>query len=372
MTRRAINVVTATLFVLATAGPLDAQQGRQILPTTEGSDTRVGTRGANFLQIGVGARAMSLAGAFGALADDASALYWNPAGIALRPRFTAMFSYNNMYGDFGLNHFYGAVTLPLGESAVGFSVTTFNSGDILRTTEDFPEGGDPQFGETFEWNAVSLGLTYARQITDRLVIGGTFKFAQTGMTDSHAEFFGGDAGLTFRTGLIGTTLAATVLNLGSSGSFSGTLLNNILTSAAEVFETDRTISTNLNTRSWDLPTVFGFSVLWDFVGSPDAIIAPNPKHNLQLVTDAVNAIDSAIQLRIGAEYSYQDLLYLRAGKFWPNESDTSEFRDFSYGLTGGFGVRVPLGDRRLSFGYAYQDRGLLDNIQIFTFEYSAR
>jgi len=36
---------------------------------------------ARYLRIGVGARALGMGGAFVAVADDASACYWNPAGL---------------------------------------------------------------------------------------------------------------------------------------------------------------------------------------------------------------------------------------------------------------------------------------------------
>ena len=44
--------------------------------------TNVGTSGAQFLKIGPGARVDSLGGAFGAIADDVTAIYWNPAGLS--------------------------------------------------------------------------------------------------------------------------------------------------------------------------------------------------------------------------------------------------------------------------------------------------
>ena len=44
--------------------------------------TNVGTAGAQFLKIGPGARVDSLGGAFGALANDVTSIYWNPAGIS--------------------------------------------------------------------------------------------------------------------------------------------------------------------------------------------------------------------------------------------------------------------------------------------------
>ena len=42
----------------------------------------VGTTAGQFLRVGLGARAVGLGGAFSALADDVTAIYWNPAGLA--------------------------------------------------------------------------------------------------------------------------------------------------------------------------------------------------------------------------------------------------------------------------------------------------
>ena len=43
--------------------------------------TNVGTAGAQFLKIGPGARVDSLGGAFSAIANDVTTIYWNPAGL---------------------------------------------------------------------------------------------------------------------------------------------------------------------------------------------------------------------------------------------------------------------------------------------------
>ncbi len=200
-------------------------------------------------------------------------------------------------------------------------------------------------------------------------MGATLKLVQTGIRDAGATFVGGDAGVQFRTGLLGTTLGASLLNLGSDGEFSGTLINRILDAEEEVYPTDRTLGVQLDTRGWDMPTVLTFGVMWELVGTADALFAPNPDHSLQLVTDAVDAIDTDIQARFGIEYGFRDLFFLRAGKYLANEAHT-DFRDFGYGLSGGFGVAIPLGDSRLAFDYAYTDRGLLDNIQVFSVEYT--
>ena len=49
--------------------------------------SKVGTTAAQFLKIGIGARALALGGAYSAIADDASALYWNPGGLSRIPTF---------------------------------------------------------------------------------------------------------------------------------------------------------------------------------------------------------------------------------------------------------------------------------------------
>jgi hypothetical protein len=308
---------------------------------------------------------MAMGNAVGAFAEGAEALYWNPAGIANDPRFTALVSYNDMYGDFGLRHMFGGVTIPAGEGAWGFQVTSFSSGDIVRTTEAYPEGGDPQFGDSYQWNDLAIGLSYARQITDRLNVGLTAKYARSGINDANANFIGGDAGIQFRTGLLGTTLGATMLNLGTAGEYKGPLINSVVTAGQELFPTQRTVPINLDVRAWDMPTSFTFSIMWDLVGSPEALLTPNADHDLLLMTDATDAIDTAIMGRIGLEYSFRQLFYVRGGKFWMNEANTG-FRDFGYGLTGGLGIAIPLGGTRLLFDYAYQGYGELNNMQVFS------
>ena len=44
--------------------------------------TKVGTTAAKFLSVGVSARANAMGGAFTSVVNDASALYWNPAGAS--------------------------------------------------------------------------------------------------------------------------------------------------------------------------------------------------------------------------------------------------------------------------------------------------
>src|SRR5690348_920349 len=80
--RRAFTLVVAALAMLPSEHLLAQGAGTVLLPDPSNPTTRVGTRGANFLEIGVGARGQAMAGAYASVAEGVTALYWNPAGIA--------------------------------------------------------------------------------------------------------------------------------------------------------------------------------------------------------------------------------------------------------------------------------------------------
>ena len=80
-----------------------------------------GDYSAAFLEIGVGARALAMGGAFCSLANDGTAFYWNPAGLAFmrRPQISGM--YGPQFGSLSnplANFHYLGYTQPLPGGAV--------------------------------------------------------------------------------------------------------------------------------------------------------------------------------------------------------------------------------------------------------------
>ena len=64
-----------------------------------------GTTAAKFLSIGVGSKAVSMGGAFTSIADDATAMYWNPAGLSYFNTRELYFNHSDWIADISFDYF---------------------------------------------------------------------------------------------------------------------------------------------------------------------------------------------------------------------------------------------------------------------------
>ena len=109
---------------------------------------------ANFLKLEIGARAAALGGAFVGLADDATAAYWNPAGVALSENFQITFQNTELYAD--MNQTFLAASYPLlADFSAGLYVNRLDIGDFEETTLAEPEGT----GANFSAQDLAIGLS---------------------------------------------------------------------------------------------------------------------------------------------------------------------------------------------------------------------
>ena len=138
-----------------------------------GSVSNVGTTAASFLDIGIGARSLSMGGAFVALADDPTALYWNPAGMVNIQTPTAHFFHSPWLADIRFNH--SAVVVPIDRSSsFGFFITSVSMDEMQVRTVKIHQGT----GEYFSVSNVALAGSYARRLTDRFSFGFNIKYIQ--------------------------------------------------------------------------------------------------------------------------------------------------------------------------------------------------
>lgn len=360
----------AAVLLAGTVAPLTAQNvPGALIPSQDQPPTRQGTRGANFLELGVGARATAMAGAATGFVAGPDSWYWNPAGGASMEQFGIAASLQNLYDDLDISHQYAALGLPALGGVVGLHVIALNSGDLVRTTEDSPLGDDPTLGSTFEWNSLSIGASYARRLTDRLNLGGTVKFVSEGISDARVGWMAIDLGTQFQTGIYGLTFGASLANVGPSSRMRGALVRREVNT--DDFSNQLT-DVEFQTRDTELPTMFRFSVGSELFGTANSLWGQGAGQHQVLGELAVSdAIDTDVQAAIGLEYGFRNMLFVRGGKrFYNDERDTGEDSSIMYGLSGGFGLRLPLGGRGLRFDYAYTSLGdQLQNIQVFSLEF---
>lgn len=361
------RIGSAAVLASLLCGVSAAAQGPTgFIPTPNNPPTRAATRGANFLHIDVGATVNGMSGAAASQVSGPLAWFLNPAGASTSDAFSAVAGRQSLYGDFGVSEDYAAASLPLLGGVVGVGLVAFNSGDIDRTSEAAPLGDAAQ-GRTFQYTGTAISLGYARRLTDRLSVGGQAKYITEGITDASVSWVGFDVGTQFRTGIYGTVIGGALQHVGGGAAVSGPLIEQTINS---VYVGNQTTRANLDTRQMDLPTSFRFALGDELYGSPEALLGRGSgEHRLRGEFDLSDGVDISTQYMFGAEYSFRNMLFLRAGKHFYND-DRAAGASFkgAYGLSGGFGFRVPFASRELRLDYSYTSLGDLQNTQVFSFE----
>lgn len=350
---------------------LGAQTGGEIMqPGKNENVSRVATRGAAFLSLGIGGRALAMAGAYTASATDLSAAYWNVAGLGEVTTASAFASHEKLYGNSGLTNTSVIAALPILGGAFGASFTSFSSGDITRTSEYYPDGGDPSQGQTVAWTASSVALHYARPFTDRLTAGITLKRADEGIQFARATYYGGDVGVRFRTGIAGSSLGFAVTNLGSNGRMSGPAIQRRLTLRSDpYFPTGKPLDVDLRTDRLQLPTSVRFAVQTEIFGGAESLLGARlgPQHSLMVTGDVSDAVDTRIMPALAAEYGFLNRFFVRGGGRLLNDDRLNQGSGISY--TAGAGVAIPVAGRRFLLDYAWRNFGELNDNQVLSFQF---
>jgi hypothetical protein len=160
---------------------------------------------AEFLKVGIGARALGMGGAFTAIADDAGAGWWNPAGLALLERPNVQLTHAEMFGSI-VKHDVISGALPIGRegarSSVGFTVIRLGVDDIQVTNDALEQdaGGLVRLNpdKVRLESAYDLGIlfSYARGLGRDWSFGGNVKMIRQSLVDEGSSFgIGADLGL---------------------------------------------------------------------------------------------------------------------------------------------------------------------------------
>ena len=311
--------------------------------------SNAGTSAAAFLQIGVGARAMAMGNAGTTLARDATALYWNPAGVAsLTSQAAVTFDHTDWLVDTKLDYVGMAFRMP-GVGTLGLSVLAFDAVDEqpVRTILQ-PEGT----GEFYSASDMMMGLTYATALTNRFSAGITGKYIRETLWNESARAFAVDLGILYQTKLDGFMLAASILNFGGNMRLEGRDLRRAFDDDPKNFSNNQ-LNVSLDTDQFSIPLTFKFGFGYE--------TRITDYHRITLAADLTNPSDNNESVNLGLEYTFGNTLSLRGGYAALFE------RDRVSGPSFGVGVDRRLLDRvRVVAEYSYADMGFLGAAQRFT------
>ncbi len=312
-----------------------------------GNEKRNGQSSGQQLLVPVGAVGTALAGAPTASISGLEAIYWNPAGLAASPGSAGMFSYTRWLAD--INVSYAAVSTSFGRfGSLGLSFKAFDFGEISRTDEDNPDGNG-----TYSPTFLTVGLTYSKQMTDRILFGMTGKMVSERIVQTSATGFGVDVGLQYRTSANGLKLGVALKNLGTGLRYSGSDLEQKVQLPGQQPGAQNAPLSQIGQKA-DFPTTFEIGVGYDVpvASSQTLSVMGNFRSN--------NYGNDNYQL--GAQYALSNIVFLRGGyDLLAGESGDSK-KDAFNGLSLGAGLNYAMsGTGQISFDYAYKQTQLLSN-----------
>ena len=312
------------------------------------SQSKVGTTAAPFLGISIGPKAIGMGSAFVAVANDASALYWNPSGISRVMKTQFLASHTSWLVGSNIN--WVGVSMNFDNvNSIGISFTQLDYGEDNVTTVLSPEGT----GERWTAMDMSIGLSYARNLTDRFSIGGTVKYINQQIYNESASAFAVDVGLLYITEFNDLKIGMSISNFGSDMKMDGKDLIRRIDLDPSSTGINKTIPSELKTDSWTLPLLFRVGIAMDVLKYEDIVVTT--------AIDAFRPSDNNSSVNIGMEFAWNNIFFARAGYKNLFLDNSEEGLNFGGGLKYNF-----METSFVHVDYAYTAFGKFNNLHTFS------
>jgi len=322
--------------------------GLCVLTDTVLGQQKLAQTGMKFLNVAVDARAASLGEAFTAVEANAASMFFNPSGMA-RTADLANVSLGQVTWIADIKHNFAAATVSpwQGEYGVlGLMVQTVDYGDLQGTIRSGNTAGYLDMG-TFNPKATMIGVGYARALSDKFAVGGAIKWVHQNLGDGiiqvlqsgeyltrndEAELFAFDFGMTYKTGFKRLQFGVVVRNFSKEARYID--------------------------EGFQLPLTFRVGLSMNVL---DFVLDDAEMHQFLLAIDAEHPRDYPERLKMGGEYTFMQILSLRAGFI-----SRADEQKFSYGV----GLQKALGPVGLGVDYAYTPFGIFDNVHTVALKFS--
>lgn len=273
---------------------------------------------ADFLNIGVGARAAALGGAFTSVVDDASASYWNPSGLGRIGSTQFVFSHFAWYQD--ISYEYLALAYPVSDRLTLAVSTSYLS---YGTIEGYDRYDNPtgELGSTYD---LAAGFSLGCVVTEEISIGLTAKYIMLSLADLKASAFAADFGALYNIGDFTFGLAA--VNIGQDIKF--------------------------NQVSEKLPSAIRIGVsTYALFGSP----------SLEVSLDIEKRFHGNLSIRNGFEWIFEERYFIRTGYAYQPDQDGREF-----GQSLSLGAGALLGPARFDYTFSPREKFSSEDIHRFS------
>jgi len=280
-----------------------------------------------FVKIGIGARQAGLGEACVAYVKDVNSVFWNPAGITGVKSLSLSVSQTMWFADMNYNAGVAGITWDkIGTFAL--TATSLDYGDIPEAFVTGQQGThDSRTGETFTGSDMMLGLTYARNFTDKLSLGISGKYLKEQLFKYKSEVYAFDIGSYYDTGFKGITIGMSAQNF--------------------TFNSVRFLSEKESDRGdegYDIPFLFKVGTSLALVDHESGFLDLGKNSHFSIAFDAVNTNDFGERYYFGSEYWFRDLVALRGGYRF-NHADGN--------LALGFGINSTIAGSLVQVDYAY-------------------
>jgi len=293
---------------------------------------RVATSSGTFLKIGISPRAAAMGGSWVSIANDASAAWYNPAGLGQLPNRQVFAGYVAWPAGIHYSNFIATLPVPSLRGTLAFQF-----GNLSTTMDETDEYHPYGTGRTFRYNDWVAGLSYARLMTDQLQLGLTFKYVREGLGSAVGgpvtNAWAVDVGTLYHMGYANTRIGMSIVNFGPEFKPAGSYWNHTEEKEEEY-------------EGFPPPSAFKLGIAFEPWKSYPWILTQTLEMN--------HLADNRETLATGSELSYMGGLFaLRAGY---------NFMADEMGISAGFGANFMLGAALAGLDYSFTDGNSLGYI----------